>query len=130
MQHDHVLKKLKFDLLTLSPRGRGVGGGLREENICYHVAAYLIPFNLICNMTFWKRWKLTFWPYPLGKGMGFWGQNICNNVAAFVIPFNLIYNMTKFFKNLNFDLVTPTHDSERGLWAKYLLSCCCNSGSI
>ena len=27
------------------------GGGVCRQNICYHVAAYLIPFNLICNMT-------------------------------------------------------------------------------
>ena len=48
MQHDHVLKKFKFDLLTLSP---GSGVGVCEQNICYHVAAFLIPFSLICNMS-------------------------------------------------------------------------------
>ena len=36
MQHDHILKNLKFDLLTLFPGGRGVGGGLREKK-------YLLP---------------------------------------------------------------------------------------
>ena len=41
MQHDHVLKKLNFDLL------RGVCG----QNICCHVDAFMIIFNLICNMT-------------------------------------------------------------------------------
>ena len=46
MQHDHVLKKFNFDLLTL-----GVEGGVLRENICYHVAAFVIPFYLICNMT-------------------------------------------------------------------------------
>ena len=65
MQHDRILKKLNSDLLTPSPgyggglqakiatmgRGRGWGGGadLRPK-ICYHVAAFEIPFNLICNM--------------------------------------------------------------------------------
>ena len=44
MQHDNVLKKFKFNLLT--PRVGGGGG-----NICYHVAAFVIPFKLICNMT-------------------------------------------------------------------------------
>ena len=34
--------------------GGGGEGGVCRQNICYHVAAYLIPFNLICNMTmFW-----------------------------------------------------------------------------
>ena len=27
------------------------GGGVCGQNICYQVAAFLIPFNLICNMT-------------------------------------------------------------------------------
>ena len=51
MQHDHAMKKLKFDLKTLSP-GSGTGesatgklfatiwGG---QNICCHVAAFVIP---------------------------------------------------------------------------------------
>ena len=49
MQYDHVLKKLNFDLLT--PR---VGGGGSEGIIfatMLHVAAPVIPLNLICNMT-------------------------------------------------------------------------------
>ena len=37
LQHDHVLKKLNFDLLT-PPPGSGAGGGC-VQNICYHVAA-------------------------------------------------------------------------------------------
>ena len=45
MQHDNVLKKFNFNLLT--PRALGVC----RENICYHVAAFVIPFKLICNMT-------------------------------------------------------------------------------
>ena len=50
MQHDHVLKKLDFDLLTTGSGVGGGGGGL-GQNICYHIAALVIPFNLICNMT-------------------------------------------------------------------------------
>ena len=52
MQHD-VLKKLNFDLLTPSPElcdGTG-GGGVCEQNICYHVDAFVILFNLMCTMT-------------------------------------------------------------------------------
>ena len=47
MQHDHVLKKLNFDQGQLG--GGGVVGG--GQNICYHVVAFVISFNLICNMT-------------------------------------------------------------------------------
>ena len=36
MQHDHVLKKLNF---------------VCGQIICYHDAACVIPFNLICSMT-------------------------------------------------------------------------------
>ena len=62
MQHDHVLKKVEFR--PFDPQGCGecmcvcvcvcVGGGggvgICGQNICYHVSAYVIPFNLICNM--------------------------------------------------------------------------------
>ena len=47
MQHDHVLKKLNFDLLTRSGAsvcvcggGGGGGGGICGQIICYHVAAF------------------------------------------------------------------------------------------
>ena len=49
MQHGYVLKKLNFDIK--SPSVGGGGGGGRWQNISYHVAAFVIPFNLICNMT-------------------------------------------------------------------------------
>ena len=49
MQHDHVLKKLCFDLLPPTP-GKGEWGWGRgevcEKNICYHVAAFMIPFKV------------------------------------------------------------------------------------
>ena len=48
MQHDHVLKKSNFDLLNRPP---GSGWGVCRQNICYRVAAFVIPFNLIYNMT-------------------------------------------------------------------------------
>ena len=54
MQYDRVLKKLNFNLLN--PRvGGGGGGGGGSAGIIFatmlHVAAPVIPFNLICNMT-------------------------------------------------------------------------------
>ena len=61
MQHDHVLKKLNYDLLTPSPGSGGGGGGgggggrgcraVYGQNICYHSAAFVILFYLICNLT-------------------------------------------------------------------------------
>ena len=51
MQYDHHLKKLNFYLLT--PRVGGGGGG--SAGIIFgtmlHVAAPVIRFNLICNIT-------------------------------------------------------------------------------
>ena len=49
MQHDHVLKKSNFDLLTPTPGSRGWMDC--RHNICNHAAELVIPFNLICNMT-------------------------------------------------------------------------------
>ena len=53
MQHDHVLKKLNFDLLAprvgVGVRGGGVGSA--GKLFYYHVAAFMIPFNLICTVT-------------------------------------------------------------------------------
>ena len=79
------------------PLGQGCVCG---QNICYHVAASVVSFHLICNMTtFRKIYSLTFWPHPLGRGR-VCGQNICYHVAASVVSFNLICNMTIFWKSL------------------------------
>ena len=37
MHHGHVLKKLNFDLIIISP---GSGGAVCRQNICYHAAAF------------------------------------------------------------------------------------------
>ena len=47
MQYDHVLKKLNFNLLT---PGGGVFVGIIFATML-NVAAPVIPYNLICNMT-------------------------------------------------------------------------------
>ena len=75
MQHDHVLKKLTFYLLTPSP-----GSGL-QANICYHVATFLDSnkFDMQHDIVL-KSWTLTFWP-QVG---GICRQNICYQVATFL----------------------------------------------
>ena len=49
MQYDHVLKKLNFNLLTPRVGGGGSAGIIFATML--HVAAPVIPFNSICNMT-------------------------------------------------------------------------------
>ena len=49
MQHDHVLKKLNFDLLAPRVRGGG-GGGYAGEIFATMLLHFVIPINLICNM--------------------------------------------------------------------------------
>ena len=51
MQYDHVLKKLNFNLLTPRVRGGGAGSAGIIFATMLHVAAPVIRFNLICNMT-------------------------------------------------------------------------------
>ena len=43
-----------------------------KDRICAcMLLAFMIPFNLLCNMTmFWKTWIMTFWPNPQGRGGG------------------------------------------------------------
>ena len=90
MQHDHVLKQLNVHLLTPSPGpGDAVVCG---QNTCYHVAAYVILLNLICNMTIFCVC----------------GQNICYPVAAYVILLNFDMQHDHVLKKLNFDLLTPS----------------------
>ena len=92
---DHVLKS--WHLIFGIPGSRRIWG----QNICYHVVAFVIIINLICNMTmFWKSWILISSPGSWGvvKWLGVCTQNIWYLNAAFVIPFNLICNMTIFWK--------------------------------
>ena len=92
------------------PLGRGFVCG---QNICYHVAAIVVSFYLICNMTiFRKRYSLTFWPHPLGRGC-VCGQNICYHVAASVVSFNLICNMTIFWKSLILTSASPPYSTQQ-----------------
>ena len=109
MQHGHVLKKLNFDLLTPS---QGLGWVLRAK-YCYHVARFVIRFNLICNVAvFWKRWILTNLPPSPWLG-GICGKNICYHVAAFVILFSLTCNMIIFWKK---SLILTFWPQKQGQW--------------
>ena len=118
MQYDHVLRKLNFNLLT----PRVGGGGVCTHYICYHVAAPVISFNLICNMTmFWKSLVLSLTPPPKstqGSDTGLRSKVrfdmflinctsvcICYHVAAFAIPFDMQHD--NVLKKFYFNLLTP-----------------------
>ena len=58
---------------------------------------FVIPFNLICNMTmFCKSWLLTYWPHPQGQegGGGSAGKIFATMLLHSWFPFYLICNMT------------------------------------
>ena len=100
------------------PLGRGCVCG---QNSCYHVAASVVSFNLICYMTtFRKIYSLTFWPQPLGLGC-VCGQNICYHVAASVVSFNLTCNMTIFWKSLILASAPPRKCTQRTLTQAFKL---------
>ena len=73
MRHDHVLKKLNFDLLTPSPRVVGGGGG------------FCVQINVV--------------PFPAsdwGHEVGSEGRIFATMLLNFVIPFPLVCKMTTF----------------------------------
>ena len=78
--------------------GRGrwgdVGKGICEQSICYHVAAFMILFNVICNMTmFWKSWIMTYWPHPQGREVGRGGLQAKYLLPSCYILDSLIFDM-------------------------------------
>ena len=86
MQLDRVLKKMIFNLLP-SSQGQGVGlgwwVGAAGKIFAAMLLHFVIPFNLICNMT--KKFNfdlLTPSPGPVGFRV-VCGQNVCYHVAAF-----------------------------------------------
>ena len=77
-------------VLTFWPLGSGEGV-VFDQYICYHVAAFAIPLNMIMQYDHFLK-KVEFWHiYPVPSG-----QNSFYNAAAFAIPFNLICNMAVF----------------------------------
>ena len=103
-----------------------------SQNICYHVAAFVILFNLICNMTmFWKSRIIPFEPshrvWGGGERVGrYLRVKYLLHIAAFLILFNLICDMNMFWKS-RILTYRPYSQGRGGLsWdprAKYLLSC-------
>ena len=62
MQSEPVLQKLNFELLTPGSGDGGERGSAGKifatmllQNICYHVAAFMFPFNVICNMIMFRK---------------------------------------------------------------------------
>ena len=87
---------MNFDVLNPT-KGSGVGRSackIFATNICYSVAAFLILFNLICNMTTcWKCWIPTNWPHPQVGG----GGGVCGKIFATMLLhswFALIWYVT------------------------------------
>ena len=74
------------------------GGGLCRQNICYHVAAYLIPFNLICNMTLCSE-KVAIWPFDPTHQVHPGGQTQTFDIKSrlvyfiFIVPLNFSKNI-------------------------------------
>ena len=63
---------------------------VKGQNICFHGVQRSIPFNLISNMTtFRKKWFEILTQIPRCRGCVS-GQNVCNHVVVCVVPFNLI----------------------------------------
>ena len=50
-QHDYALIEWNYDLLTPSPGSGGWKGGVYGQNFATMLLYFMIPFNLICNMT-------------------------------------------------------------------------------
>ena len=80
--------------------------------MCLHGAPCPIPFNLICNMTTFRK---MFWPFDPTPGRWcVYGQTMCLSSALWSNPFNLICNMTTARKKKYYDLLTTPKDHTFG----------------
>ena len=119
MQHDYFQKK---NVLTICPHHRGQGC-VYGQNICYHVAACIIPSNLICIITIFRIFDLMT-PIP-------WVEGVCKDrIFAFIImvlyaPFLLIWYATWLLSEKN--VFTFWLHPRVCLQANCLLPCCCMS---
>ena len=94
MQHDHVSKKMNFELLTLFPGSGGVCG----QYICYHAAAFDDSYKFDLQHDHVLK-KLNFDLLTLSlvsRGAGSECKIFATLLLHFVIPLNLICNMTMF----------------------------------
>ena len=97
---------------------------MQIQSVTLHAGLHFFHFNLICNMTtFRKIYSLTFWPHPLGQGC-VCGQNICYHVAASVVSFNLICNMTIFWKSLILASAPPPKSTQQTQTQAFKLKSC------
>ena len=130
----------KVEFWPFDPQGRG---GVCGKNICDHVAAFLIPFNLICNMTmFWKSWILTFWQHPLrpprGSGIGLgskitFDRFLINCISVRMQNFRKKYwQLTELLRNLNIWPLTPPKGlgkfNQPSCLQNYVCVCVCVGG--
>ena len=94
MQHDHVLKKYNFDLLTKGQVGEGYVGNIFLTMLLY----FVIPFKFDMQHDDVRK-KLNFDLLTLrsgGGGGGSAGKIFATMLLYFVIPFNFICNMIMF----------------------------------
>ena len=90
----------KVDILPTDPITRVRSAGKIFATMLLY---FMIPINLICNMTmFWENWILAWGPFSRVRvgDVEVCAQKKCYFVAALLIPFNLICNMTMFWKCL------------------------------
>ena len=55
--------------------------GVWEQNICYHAAALVIPFNLICNMTLFCKFNFDLLAQPPKCNQGSAPEGLCEYVV-------------------------------------------------
>ena len=74
MQHDHVLKKWKFDLSTTSPwLGGGGVVGFCMQNIGSVPNRDSLKFDMQHDYVL-KKWKFDLLTHPEGRGGGLWAK--------------------------------------------------------
>ena len=119
-------------ILTYWPNiSRWGGGGVKGvcgQNIYRLVAAFMILFILICNMTmFWKSWPID----PIPRVV--WGGSTRKIFATMMLHswFSLVRYASRPHSEKSWTLIYWPHPKSQGcLKAKYLLPCCCIRDSL
>ena len=91
--------------------------GVCAQNFCYHVAAIVIFFNLICNMFMFLKKCFDLLTPSLGWGGGVVGLRAKYLLTCWCILDSLLFDMLHDYvlKNLNCDLLTPSTGRGGGL---------------